>query len=133
MPCRGSLATTSDQEVKVHITVAPNYLHSNLPNGRNWFSYRITIHNDGNGAVRLLSRYWRITDGDNKVREVTGDGVVGKQPRIDSGEKYQYTSHVDFSTPVGYMEGHYTMETDSGRRFQAKINLFSLSLPGAIN
>ena len=133
MSCRGSLSTTSDQEVSVHITVVANYVHSDPVSGRHWFSYRITIQNDGSGAVRLLSRYWRITDGDNQVREVSGDGVVGKQPRIDDGKTYQYTSYVDFSTPVGYMEGHYTMETEHGRRFPAKINLFSLSLPDTIH
>lgn len=133
MTCRGSATTTQRRESKVHITVAPAYLEDHPAGDElHYFSYRITIHNQGGGALRLLSRYWKITDGNQQVQEVAGDGVVGQQPLIGAGGQYQYVSYVNFGTPVGYMEGHYTMETEDGERFAAAIGMFTLSLPGAL-
>lgn len=133
MSCRGSATTTHYPGGEVHIRVAPVFLPSESTDTVNYFAYQITITNRGSSAVRLLSRLWRITDGDNKTREVQGDGVVGEQPLIAGGASYQYTSFVDFHTAVGYMEGAYTMETADGQKFQAEIAMFSLSLPGVLH
>lgn len=42
------------------------------------FSYRISITNNNTESVQLLSRRWRITDGNEHVQEVEGEGVVGE-------------------------------------------------------
>ena len=81
----------------------------------------------------MLSRYWLITDGNGKNTEVQGEGVVGKQPLIDPASEYQYTSGALIDTPVGSMQGHYEMENEDGERFRVPINIFSLSVPNAIN
>ena len=133
MVCRGSSTLTNSDDAAICISVSPAYLPEKTVAETYWFSYHITIENRGECTVQLLSRYWRIIDGDNRVRTVTGDGVVGRQPLIECGNRYEYTSYVDFTTPVGYMEGSYTMVTDSGRQFEAGISLFSLSVPGAVN
>lgn len=125
--------TTRHEDAEVQISVSPSFLPSESAGDINWFAYRITIHNHGNVAVRLLSRYWHIMDADDHVREVSGDGVVGQQPVIEVDGHYEYTSFVDFSTAVGFMKGHYTMETADGRQFNAAIAVFTLALPGALH
>ena len=42
--------------------------------------------------MKLMSRYWQITDANGDVQEVVGDGVVGQQPVIEPGEGFEYTS-----------------------------------------
>ena len=37
------------------------------------FAYSIEIHNAGDEAVELLSRYWHIKDDNEKVQEVSGE------------------------------------------------------------
>lgn len=97
------------------------------------FVYTITITNRGQQAAQLLRRYWRITDGNNDAREVRGDGVVGEQPLLDSGESYRYTSGAVLKTPVGVMEGSYQMRAADGEMFDAPIAAFSLAHPNALH
>lgn len=132
MSCRGSETTTRYKGAEVCVSVSPVYVSSTDDDEKHWFSYTITIANQGAETVQLRSRFWRISDSNNLVREVKGDGVVGEQPRIGSGEKYQYTSYVDLDTPSGDMEGYYTLEKSDGEHFDADIGVFLLSLPGAL-
>jgi ApaG protein len=81
----------------------------------------------------LLSRYWLITDGNGKTSEVRGDGVVGKQPTIQPGENFIYTSGAVIETPVGTMQGYYQMQHADGSLAHAAIDVFSLRVPNAIN
>ena len=97
------------------------------------FAYTITIRNDGSIPARLLARHWRITDGNGKVREVRGDGVVGEQPHLSPGQGFRYSSGAIIDTPVGSMQGSYRMLADNGDRFDAPIPPFTLAVPGQIN
>ncbi len=97
------------------------------------FAYHITILNNGDIGARLLSRNWVIVDGDQHQENVQGDGVVGQQPHILPGASYSYSSGCILATPVGCMKGSYTMLDDSGELFDARIPLFSLRVPGAVN
>lgn len=97
------------------------------------FAYTITITNRGEQAAQLLRRYWRITDGNNEEQEVRGDGVVGEQPNLASGESYRYTSGAVIKTPVGVMEGSYQMRSADGEMFDAPIAAFSLAYPNALH
>ncbi len=119
----------------IHITTQPQYLADrSAPDEQHYvFAYTITIHNKGNERVRLMSRRWVITDANGKIIEVEGSGVVGEQPSIAPGEDYTYTSGVSLETPVGVMEGSYTMTREDGSEFQAPIGAFRLALPNLIN
>jgi len=97
------------------------------------FTYTVTITNKGNEAVQLLTRYWLITDGNEKTKEVKGKGVVGRQPLIHSGDSYTYTSGTVLETAIGTMEGSYQMVSASGDHFEAPIDTFGLSNPAAIH
>lgn len=91
------------------------------------FAYHIRITNDGEVPVQLISRHWIITDADGKVDEVRGEGVIGKQPRLDPGESFEYTSGSQFRTPVGTMHGSYHFVAEDGVSFDAPIPKFVLT------
>lgn len=101
--------------------------------GRYVFAYTITIENLGSIPARLMSRHWIITDANGKIQEVSGDGVVGKQPRLVPGEKFRYSSGAVLETPVGSMQGRYNMEADGGVNFVAPIPAFTLAVPGILH
>lgn len=135
--------STQTQPSPVGISVVTTYLpgHSSPDHRQYAFAYTITISNDGDVPVQLLSRHWIITDADNAVQEVRGDGVVGEQPLIAPGESFRYTSGATLATPVGCMEGSYTMvqfrsgqrDAPAGSRFQVPIPAFSLHTPTALH
>ena len=97
------------------------------------FAYTITIENCSKETVTLLKRYWLITDSNGKQAEVYGDGVVGEQPQLAPGSSYSYTSGAVLETPVGTMQGHYEMISDSEQRFNAAIPVFRLAMPNILN
>jgi len=97
--------------------------------GRYVFAYTITITNKGSVPARLLTRHWVITDANEKVQEVRGEGVVGEQPYLRPGTSFEYTSGTMIQTPVGSMRGSYQMVADDGTHFDAEIPIFTLSSP----
>ena len=126
----------SDEEIcKIKIDVATSYIKDQSKPEKDYyvFSYTITTSNEGPVAARLLARHWIITDANNRTQEVQGDGVVGEQPRLSPGENFQYTSGTMLETPVGTMHGTYHMVLDGGRRFDAEIPKFTLSMPRTLH
>jgi len=97
------------------------------------FAYSINIRNEGEVSAKLLSRHWVITDALGNVQEIKGIGVVGEQPYLKPGEKFQYTSGMVLETPVGSMEGSYQMKADDDTEFDAIIPAFTLSVPHALH
>ena len=65
------------------------------------------------------------------MQEVRGLGVVGAQPLLQPGERFEYTSGASIATPVGTMRGSYQMVAADGTRFEAEIPVFTLSVPRA--
>jgi len=98
-----------------------------------FFAYRVRISNEGGETAQLLSREWIITDSDGNVERVEGPGVVGEKPVLASGETFEYTSFCPLRTSMGSMEGGYTMQTASGETFVARIDPFTLAMPGVVN
>jgi len=117
--------------VKVHTTYLPEQSDEALD--RYVFAYTITITNTGQVPAQLLSRHWVITDANNKVQEVRGEGVVGEQPYLTPGDSFRYTSAAMLETPVGCMQGNYQMIADDGVEFSADIPVFNLSTPHTIH
>lgn len=115
------------------VCVEPAYLpHESSPEeARYVWSYRVTIENGMERPVQLLSRRWMITDGNGLQREVTGRGVVGVQPTIGPGDRFEYTSGCPLTTPTGIMVGSYLMILDGGETLTVEIPAFSLDLPEA--
>ena len=120
---------------KINITVNPYYLEEQSePDEQHYvWAYQVTINNLSKETVQLKNRYWKITDSNGSKQEVKGQGVVGEQPILNPGEKSEYTSGTPLSTPSGFMEGYYEMETKNGNKFEASIPLFSLDAPTILN
>ena len=97
------------------------------------FAYTITITNTGTVSAQLVSRHWIITDADNQVQEVRGEGVVGEQPVLRPNESFEYTSGASIATPVGTMRGSYQMVARDGVHFDAPIPEFTLSMPRVLH
>jgi ApaG protein len=115
----------------IKVAVKPAYLDDQSdPDDRHYvWSYTVTIENKGVEPVQLISRYWNITDAAGRVQEVRGPGVVGAQPVIAPGQKFQYTSGCPLPTASGYMSGRYQMKAASGESFEAEIPAFLLESP----
>ncbi|SRR5690606_22961610 len=116
----------------IEVAVEPYYLEeqSSPEDSRYVWGYHIVIENHSPVPVRLMLRYWHITDQNGIVDEVEGPGVVGEQPWLTPGDSYEYSSGCPLDTPSGIMFGHYTMETGEGERFNVTIPAFSLDSPG---
>jgi ApaG protein len=113
------------------VAVAPLYLpdHSEPDAGRFVFGYRIRISNESPRRARLISRRWLIVDQGGERQEVQGEGVVGQQPMLESGQSFAYSSFCPLPTPQGTMEGVYVMQSDSGEVFEVEIGRFYLIGP----
>ncbi|MDD1612322.1 MAG: Co2+/Mg2+ efflux protein ApaG [Methylococcaceae bacterium] len=120
---------------KILVEATPHYIEAQSApaEGRYVFAYTITITNAGTTPAKLLTRHWLITDANGKIQEVRGDGVIGEQPHLKPGESFRYTSGAMIETPVGTMQGEYTMCTDEGDQFNAMIPRFTLSIPRTLH
>ena len=109
--------------------VVPQYLEdqSNPVRHEHAFAYTVTIVNSGEVAAQLIGRHWIITDATGRTEEVRGLGVVGQQPLLKPGERFEYTSWTRLDTPHGLMQGTYFCMTDAAEAFEAPIPAFTLA------
>lgn len=115
----------------IQISVEPFYLDDQSSPADDHFvwAYHVKIENKGQETVQLRNRHWRITDGNGRVQEVRGPGVVGVEPVLAPGDSFEYTSGTPLRTPSGIMVGSYEMETPQGELFDVAIPAFSLDSP----
>ena len=116
----------------ISVSVEPTYLEANSSpdNSQYVWAYRVTIENQGQETVKLISRHWMITNSRGELNEVKGPGVVGEQPILKPGESYAYASGAPLNTSWGMMGGSYQMQSASGELFDIEIPTFSLDIPG---
>ena len=122
-------------EFQVAVIVKSEFIpeQSSIETNKYYFTYTVTIENQGVQSVQLLSRHWIIRNANNERYEVKGDGVVGEQPIIKPGTIYSYTSGTEINTPVGSMLGSYHMIAEEGTEFDAKISEFELNMPRTLH
>ncbi|OGX83117.1 Co2+/Mg2+ efflux protein ApaG [Hymenobacter coccineus] len=128
------MPTTTTQGVTVSVTT--NYLpdYSSPTQEHFVFAYKITIRNDSEFTVKLLRRHWHIHDANSPVREVEGEGVVGRQPVLEPGQSHHYMSGCNLKSGVGKMRGTYLMErVANGQEFSVEIPEFTLMVPFRLN
>lgn len=100
---------------------------SNVGNSMFFFNYRIVIENMNPFEVQLISRYWFIFDSLNPSKEIAGEGIVGEQPILESGQNHVYVSGCDLHSEIGYMRGYYVFERmDTKERFKVAVPKFEL-------
>ncbi|KVW94638.1 Co2+/Mg2+ efflux protein ApaG [Thiobacillus denitrificans] len=123
------------KKYQISINVDTAYLaeQSDPSADRYVFAYTVTISNTGTVSAQLISRHWIITDAENVTQEVKGLGVIGEQPLLRPGERFEYTSGTAMATPVGTMRGTYQMVAEDGNKFDAEIPVFTLSMPRVLH
>jgi len=115
-------------EVSVETFYQQDY--SNPMQSEYMFAYRISIENHNAFPVKLHRRHWHIFDSNGSYRDVEGEGVVGVQPVLSPGEKYQYVSGCNLKTEMGRMHGTYQMENlNSKQLFDVNIPAFEMFVP----
>jgi ApaG protein len=116
---------------QIEVTVEPNFVpeQSSPDRSRYFWSYTIVITNSGEETVQLKTRHWIITDAAGRQQEFKGEGVVGEQPVLAPGARYEYTSGVPLTTASGFMNGRYQMVSERGERFEIDVPAFSLDSP----
>jgi ApaG protein len=116
---------------QIEVTVEPNFMpgRSSPEKSQYFWSYTIVITNSGQETVQLRTRHWIITDATGRKQDVRGEGVVGEQPVLAPGERFEYTSGVPLPTTSGFMTGRYQMVTESGEQFEIDVPTFSLDGP----
>ena len=117
---------------QIEVTVKPAFMpeRSSIDRGQYFWAYTIVITNNGDETVQLRTRHWIITDATGHRQVVRGEGVVGEQPVLAPGERFEYTSGVPLQTSSGIMTGRYQMVTEGGEQFEIDVPTFSLDSPG---
>jgi ApaG protein len=93
------------------------------------FAYTITIVNNGDIAAQLIARHWVIADAAGHSEEVRGLAVVGHQPLLKPGERFEYTSWTRIATPQGTMRGTFFCMTEQAEPFDVSVPEFMLARP----
>lgn len=109
--------------------VVPQFLEeqSNPAQQEYAFAYTVTIVNSGDVPAQLIARHWVITDATGHTQEVRGLGVVGHQPLLKPGERFEYTSWTQLDTPHGLMQGTFFCMTEDAKPFDVPIEPFTLA------
>ena len=130
------------ENVLVSSTTSYIEQQSDIKNNRFVFAYKITISNQSDQIVQLLSRHWIIQDANLKIEEIYGEGVIGEQPVIKPGESYSYTSGAILETEIGTMEGRYFLiskpknsieDKSLNTEFEISIPKFTLTIPRTLH
>ena len=129
----GAEAEALTKGVRVHAESRYYSERSSPLRGEYFFLYTIRITNESDQIVQLQSRHWIITDAEGRTEQVQGPGVVGKQPVLEPGGSFEYTSGCPLGTPFGVMRGTYQMVTRGGDAFEAEIPSFELSQPHGVH
>jgi ApaG protein len=110
------------------VQVKPRYLpeQSDPEQGLYAFAYTITVRNTGTVAAQLISRTWNVNDADGHHEKVKGLGVVGRQPLLQPGEAFEYTSGTRLNTPTGTMHGSFFCVAEDGEKFEVDVPMFVL-------
>lgn len=115
----------------IRVSVEPNYLEDQSAPEDDYYvwSYKVIIENNGGNTVQVCQRHWRIVDAAGRTQDVHGEGVVGEQPILGPGDRFEYVSGAPLNTPSGIMGGSYKVSTEEGILLDVAIPLFSLDSP----
>jgi len=127
------MSSANYYECSVTVEVVFNPEQSDIARNRYAFEYHVKITNTGTIAAQLISRHWIITEASGAKQEVKGLGVVGAQPLLQPSESFEYSSGTLISMPMGEMQGTYQMVAEDGKRFDAIIQPFTLSMPRVLH
>lgn len=128
------MVTEVTEGVKVTIVTEFQPDYSSPTQNHYVFTYHVSIENNSQHTVKLLKRHWFISDAGYPVREVEGEGVVGKQPILEPGDTHQYVSGCNLKSGIGKMYGTYLMDrVVDGKSFFVAIPEFTMITPHRSN
>jgi ApaG protein len=128
------MPTAITKDIQVSVNTLYSDVYSRPLDDFHLFSYEITIVNNSPFTVKLLRRHWYIVDSHLVKTEVEGEGVVGEQPEIESGDSYTYNSACNITSKIGKMYGSYMFERlVDGSIFEVEIPEFKLTVPFILN
>ena len=91
------------------------------------FSYKVNIQNTGSLTVQLLRRHWFIKDSTGDIREVEGEGVIGKKPVLAPNQVHEYSSWCPLDSEIGIMYGTFLMKNIlTEELFDVEVPLFKM-------
>ena len=124
------MVTSITEGIKVSVVTEYQKDYSSPARSNYVYTYKITIENNSEYTIQLLRRQWFIHDSSCPVKEVEGEGVVGKMPVLEPGEIHSYVSGCNLQSGYGKMRGSYLMERIvDGKRFRVCIPEFTLIAP----
>ena len=128
------MTPSKTKNIQVKVKSSFSELQSNIDLNEFFFTYHVSIVNNSEHTVQLLSRKWLITDSNGQNRYVEGEGVVGEQPILEPGQAYEYYSGCLLKTGFGKMKGLYVFQTLPGfDPFDVEIPEFNMVLPWVMN
>ena len=130
----GIQATKVTHGIRISVETRFQSEHSVAEHRHFLFTYRISIENNSDFTVKLISRHWDIFDSSSEYSEVDGEGVIGEQPVLEPKEVFEYESACSLTTDIGMMKGTYLMERQIDKaRFYVNIPEFELIVPQRLN
>lgn len=122
------LPTVSEVDVRVICKYENSRLNHLLT--EHFFSYHIQISNFTPNPIQLLKRFWLVQEPLIPHKTVEGDGVVGLQPIIVSGDSFAYSSYTIIQSEIGKMSGFYLFQQlNTETKFKTAIPEFLLEIP----
>ena len=120
-------------EFSVSVKAQPLPEQSDPEAGVHAFAYTVTIVNTGDVKAQLVARHWIVSDAEGHVEEVRGLAVVGHQPVLDPGERFEYTSWTRLPTPQGTMRGTFFCMTEDAYAFDTPVPEFGLTVASSLH
>lgn len=128
------MVTEITEGVQVSILAEFHEEYSNPLQKHFVFTYKVYIENHSPYTLQLLRRRWHIFDSNFTRFKVEGEGVIGEQPILESGDSHHYTSGCSLKTDMGKMRGAYIMKRLSDNaEFEVVIPDFKLIAPFRLN
>lgn len=123
---------TNGVKVTVSVEYQPDY---SSPGQHHYvFTYQVIIENNSSKTLQLKRRKWIINDAGFPIKTVEGEGVVGRQPTLEPGQKHQYMSGCNLRSGIGKMHGSYEMEkVMDGQSVIIQIPEFKMIVPFKLN
>ena len=116
------------------VSVSPRFVPEQSDPGEHQFvfAYTVRITNTGEHPAQVISRHWIITDGNQRVQEVRGLGVVGQQP---AGARRDLRIHqrLPAAHPGGHDARHLSLRRRERHPVRGADSEFVLAMPRTLH